>query len=494
MRALLRDWLCYQNDSMSPVAHPASVEGPLEAFLALALVLLRGLARRADLVEQDARHRRERGAVEPPLGLQSPERRKAFGQWKKHSSTSTPTAIRGRLSWARIDSRISASRTIEARPFTRSVSSRPGIRKIVPTCAFWRRFFMPSSRLLPGRSGITRWRSSRTRTKPGASPLGETSHRPLALAVASRRNGDRAMKARQCSSRTATSFLIARWLGEPSSSRSSLSVVTMCLNMRPPVSSASRDEAVLAVRSARRARPFRRRPVPAAARRLHQEHVAGPHADPDLFGLEDAERTAAREESVAMREPLGAAEEAVGRVTHAVARRVRDRGLRDVHPKSEHRAHAAAVHAVPAGVGAELVVLEREREPRLRDFHAPELDPARRLPFARGLPAVADGGRAAAGARVEHVPDERASRAWVHALDRDAEPPAPARDGARRARGRERSDDRLGDVLGAVVGREGHGRRRIGPDDRALPGHHLHGAEGGGPAGHDRLAITAGAR
>src|SRR2546428_13224434 len=69
MRALLRNWLCYQNDSMSPVAHPALVQGPLEAFLALALVLLHGLARGADLLEQDARHRRERGAVEPPLGV-----------------------------------------------------------------------------------------------------------------------------------------------------------------------------------------------------------------------------------------------------------------------------------------------------------------------------------------------------------------------------------------------------------------------------------------
>src|SRR3989449_7999912 len=72
MRALLRDWLCYQNDSMSPVAHPALVQGPFEAFLALALVLLHGLARRADLVEQDARHRRKRGAVEPPLGVPEP--------------------------------------------------------------------------------------------------------------------------------------------------------------------------------------------------------------------------------------------------------------------------------------------------------------------------------------------------------------------------------------------------------------------------------------
>src|SRR3989449_11284845 len=72
MRALLRNWLCYQNDSMSPVAHPALVQGPLEAFLALALVLLHGLARRPDLVEQDTRHRRERGAVEPPLGVPEP--------------------------------------------------------------------------------------------------------------------------------------------------------------------------------------------------------------------------------------------------------------------------------------------------------------------------------------------------------------------------------------------------------------------------------------
>src|SRR2546430_14402974 len=41
----------------------------LESFLALALVLLHGLARGADLLEQDARHRRERSAVEPPLGV-----------------------------------------------------------------------------------------------------------------------------------------------------------------------------------------------------------------------------------------------------------------------------------------------------------------------------------------------------------------------------------------------------------------------------------------
>src|SRR5437773_2379659 len=75
MRALLRNWLCYQNDSMSPVAHPALVQGPLEAFLALALVLLHGLARpRRDhevAVVDDADEPRRvalRRDVAPPLG------------------------------------------------------------------------------------------------------------------------------------------------------------------------------------------------------------------------------------------------------------------------------------------------------------------------------------------------------------------------------------------------------------------------------------------
>src|SRR5439155_1035292 len=58
--------------SSRSVARAPSVEGPLEPLLTLALVFFHGLARRADLVEQDARHRRERGAVEPPLGVPEP--------------------------------------------------------------------------------------------------------------------------------------------------------------------------------------------------------------------------------------------------------------------------------------------------------------------------------------------------------------------------------------------------------------------------------------
>src|SRR5437762_12408403 len=72
MRTLRRGRRCYQNDSMRGAARAPSVEGPLEPLLTLALVLFHGLARRADLVEQDARHRRERGAVEPPLGAPEP--------------------------------------------------------------------------------------------------------------------------------------------------------------------------------------------------------------------------------------------------------------------------------------------------------------------------------------------------------------------------------------------------------------------------------------
>src|SRR5204862_189909 len=114
-------------------------------------------------------------------------------------------------------------------------------------------------------------------------------------------------------------FLIARSLGEPSRSRSSLSVVTTCLNMRPPSSPASTDETVVEVRGARRARPLRRRAVAAAARRLDVEHVPRPHDDADFLGLEDSRRAPAREETIAVREPVPAAEQAVGSMPHTVA-------------------------------------------------------------------------------------------------------------------------------------------------------------------------------
>jgi hypothetical protein len=121
----------------------------------------------------------------------------AFAQWTNASSTSTPIPSVGTLPRTAQRASRSSSRTIAPRPFTRRVSSMPGIRKMRPTCAFCSRLRMPSRRLLPGRSGISRRRSSITSTKPGPSPLGETSHWPAALDVAISRNGERAMKLRQ---------------------------------------------------------------------------------------------------------------------------------------------------------------------------------------------------------------------------------------------------------------------------------------------------------
>src|SRR5205807_2347876 len=120
------------------------------------------------------------------------------------------------------------------------------------------------------------------------------------------------------------------------------------------------------------------------------------------------------------------------------------------------------------GVGPELVTLEEEREARLRDLHRAELDAARGLPLARGLPAVARRRGAAAPARVEEVPDELALVAWVRPRDRDAEAPRPAGQHAVRAAWGERLDHRLRDLLRAVVGRQRHRRGRVGPDHRAF--------------------------
>src|SRR5262245_19356076 len=127
-----------------------------------------------------------------------------------------------------------------------------------------------------------------------------------------------------------------------------------------------------------------------------------------------------------------AAEQTVRRVAHAVTRGVGDRRFLDIHPQAELGADTTAMHSVAGRIGPELVALERQREPRLGHLDAAELDAAGRLPLAGCLPAVADGRRAAAGARVEHVPDERLSRPGIHALDRDPKATAPARHDALR--------------------------------------------------------------
>ena len=62
------------------------------------------------------------------------ERRKAFVQWKKTSSTSTSRASDGLCPLTTNSSRFGRSVTSMARPLMRSVSLRPGTIRINPTC------------------------------------------------------------------------------------------------------------------------------------------------------------------------------------------------------------------------------------------------------------------------------------------------------------------------------------------------------------------------
>ena len=109
----------------------------------------------------------------------------------------------------------------------RSVSFRPGISEMIPTCGLARMFRYPSARLLPGRSAITTVRGSSTWMRcPAGSPLGDASQFPSASDVASTQNGD-AFSHSICSGCSAgRSLVTARPAGNPpSTSRSSASVV-----------------------------------------------------------------------------------------------------------------------------------------------------------------------------------------------------------------------------------------------------------------------------
>ena len=75
-------------------------------------------------------------------------------------------------------------------------------------------------------------------------------------------------------------------------------------------------------------------------------------------------------------------------MAHTVTGGIGDRRILDVDPESQHRADAAAMHAVAGRVGTELVALEGQREPSLGDLDAAELDPAGRLPGFTPLIAI----------------------------------------------------------------------------------------------------------
>ena len=91
-------------------------------------------------------------------------------------------------------------------------------------------FVKVSARRFPGRSGMAWVLSSSTRTKPGASPLGEISICPRAFADAISMKGDLAMKARQCRSAMAIVLATHGGGGSPMSPRNRAGSVTMSLN------------------------------------------------------------------------------------------------------------------------------------------------------------------------------------------------------------------------------------------------------------------------
>ena len=111
-------------------------------------------------------------------------------------------------------SRTSGSVVNVACPLTRNVSSNPGMMNNSPTLGLATMFARLSSRLLPGRSGIARVRSSRILTKPTGSPRGLTSAFPSVFWVPRQTKGARRIKAWACWSSASRHFTAARsWVG-----------------------------------------------------------------------------------------------------------------------------------------------------------------------------------------------------------------------------------------------------------------------------------------
>ena len=111
---------------------------------------------------------------------------------------------------------------------------------------------------------------------------------------------------------------------------------------------------------------------------------------------------------------------------------------------------------------------EHQGEAGFRDFDRAELDPAGRVPFPDRRIPVARGRSAAAGAGLEHVPDEAPAGARVLPVQRDPQTPSPAAHGTLGAGAGEGDDDRLDDFIGAMAGTHRHRRALARPDDRAF--------------------------
>mmetsp|Transcript_3258 Transcript_3258/g.11400 ORF Transcript_3258/g.11400 Transcript_3258/m.11400 type:complete len:275 (+) Transcript_3258:222-1046(+) len=117
-----------------------------------------------------------------------------------------------------------ASVVSSARPLTRKVSVQPGTMNSRPICGFCSRLRSVSAMRLPGRSGSSRVRSSRMRTKPAGSPRGLRSQRPWASLVATATSGARSMNWRVRALSRSVILAQVSGSGSPIKARSSASL------------------------------------------------------------------------------------------------------------------------------------------------------------------------------------------------------------------------------------------------------------------------------
>src|SRR5262245_21227069 len=169
-----------------------------------------------------------------------------------------------------------------------------------------------------------------------------------------------------------------------------------------------------------------------------------------------------------MRRAILASKYPVWAIAHAIARGVCHSGFCDLDLQLQLGSGAAAEFSSPGGIRAKLMSLQEQGEADLSHFDAAEFNTTSRLPLACGRPAIAHWRSPATAASVKHMPDEGSIGTRIHALDGDAEAPGPAGKCAVRTGRSQRLDYRFGDLLGAVIGGQGDGSWREGPDHCSL--------------------------
>src|SRR5689334_19000956 len=123
---------------------------------------------------------------------------------------------------------------------------------------------------------------------------------------------------------------------------------------------------------ARLRRALGRRPPAAAARGAYLQAIAGIEFDADFLGAQLAWRTSLREQAIAVRRAVLAAEHAAGPVAHTLARGIAARGFCGLQHHVEGNAEPAAILPVAAGAGPKFVMAEVEGKAHFGDLDAAE--------------------------------------------------------------------------------------------------------------------------